>query len=131
MAHSPSAGKRHRQSLRRRERNQARRSAARTAVRRARELLAAGAQEEAEGAVREASSILDRAARKGAVHANNAARRKSRLMRQFNALQEAPAEETAPPKGRTRTTAKPRASGARTKTPARKSASRSTRAEKG
>jgi small subunit ribosomal protein S20 len=130
VAHPPSASKRHRQSLRRRERNRARRTVARSAVRRARELIAAGAQDDAQAAVREASSILDRAGRKGIVHANNAARRKSRLMRQLNALQEARAEEAAPPKRRTRTTAKPRASAAKTKAPARKPASRSARTKK-
>jgi small subunit ribosomal protein S20 len=86
VAHSLSASKRHRQSLRRRERNRARRSAARTTVREARELIAAGNQEEASAAVQRAVSILDRTARKGVVHANNAARRKSRLVRRFNAL---------------------------------------------
>lgn len=128
MAHPVSASKRHRQSLRRQERNRTRRSAARSAVRRARELIAAGAHEEAQAAVREAGSILDRAARKGVLHANNAARRKSRLVRQLNAAQAAPSEEAAPPKRRTRTAVKPRTSGARTT--ARKTASRSTRTKK-
>jgi small subunit ribosomal protein S20 len=36
--------------------------------------------------VQRAASVLDRAARKGVLHASNAARRKSRLMRRFNAL---------------------------------------------
>ncbi len=84
-AHSLSAIKRHRQSVRRRERNRARRTAARGAVRRARELIASGNQEEAQAAVREAASVLDRAARKGVIHPNNAARRKSRLMRMASA----------------------------------------------
>jgi small subunit ribosomal protein S20 len=34
----------------------------------------------------DAISTLDRAAAKGAIHKNNAARRKSRLMKRFNAL---------------------------------------------
>lgn len=117
LAHSPSAIKRHRQSLRRRERNRARRSAARTAVRRARELIAAGKRDEAEGAVREAVAILDRAAQKGVLHPNNASRRKSRLMRRFGA----PAEEEAPKRRRPRTT---------TKTAAKKTSGRSSRAKK-
>ena len=102
MAHSLSAKKRHRQSLRRRERNRGRVSAARSAVRKARELIATGAQDEAQAAVREAASILDRAARKGVLHGNNAARRKSRLMRQVNALQAGGAERVVAPKRRTR-----------------------------
>lgn len=122
MAHARSAIKRHRQELRRRARNQARRTGARSAVRRVRELIAAGTQEEAAAAVREASSILDRAARKGVLHANNAARRKSRLMRQLNTMQ-----EVAPPKRRARAPAKTRASG--TKASGRRTTGRSARSE--
>ncbi len=102
LAHARSAIKRHRQSLRRRERNQARRTAARSAVRKARELIAAGSRDEAAAAVRDAASILDRAARKGTLHPNNAARRKSRLMRQLNTAI-APGTEEAP-RRRPRTT---------------------------
>ncbi len=100
MPHPPQAKKRHRQSLRHAERNSARRSAVRTAVRRARELIESGKKEEAAEAVREAGIVLDRAASKGVLHANNAARRKSRLVRHLNA-------------------------GARTKSPAKKTSSRS------
>jgi small subunit ribosomal protein S20 len=82
MPHPPSAKKRHRQSLRRGARNQPVRTAARSAVRRARELIAAGS-DEAQEAVRQATSVLDRAARKGILHPNNASRRKSRLMRRL------------------------------------------------
>ncbi len=93
-------------------------------MRRARELIAAGSQEEeAAAAVREAASALDRAAGKGVLHANNAGRRKSRLMRQLNAVQEA-----APPKRRTRATAKTRATSAKAST--RKTSTRSTRTKK-
>ena len=95
MAHAKSAIKRHRQSLRRRERNQARRTEARSAVRKARELMVAGSRDEAAVAINAAASILDRAAQKGILHPNNAARRKSRLMRQLNKAQ-APATEEAP-----------------------------------
>lgn len=97
MPHPVQAKKRHRQSLRRGERNGARRSAVRTAIRRARELVEAGKQEEAETAVREASAILDRAANKGILHPNNAARRKSRLARH---LVRGPTPETGPSKRR-------------------------------
>lgn len=41
-------------------------------------------EDTAEGSVREALSALDRAARKGILHPNNAARRKSRLMKKLN-----------------------------------------------
>jgi small subunit ribosomal protein S20 len=42
-----------------------------------------------EALVREALSTLDKAAVKGIIHKNNAARRKSRLMKKFNAAQAA------------------------------------------
>jgi small subunit ribosomal protein S20 len=73
--------KRHRQSLKRRDRNRARRAETRTVVRNVRELVSSDAKDEAEGAVREAASVLDRAARRRAIHPNKAARQKSRLMR--------------------------------------------------
>jgi small subunit ribosomal protein S20 len=95
LAHAKSAIKRHRQSLRRGERNQARRTAARSAVRKARELMAAGARDEAIVAINTAASVLDRAAQKGVLHPNNAARRKSRLMRQLH-RGAAPAAAQAP-----------------------------------
>lgn len=60
-------------------------SALRTSIRKARELIAAGESDEARQAVVAAVSALDRATGKGVVHRNNAARRKSRLMRRLNA----------------------------------------------
>ena len=129
MARSASGLKRHRQSLRRRERNRARQTAVRTTVRQARERIEAGTQEEAQAAVRAAASIMDRAARRRVLHPNTAARRKSRLMRQLNAMQ-APSEEAAPAKRRTRTTTKTRAAGTKAKTSARKTTGRSTRSKK-
>jgi small subunit ribosomal protein S20 len=98
-------------------------------VRQARERIEAGTQEEAQAAVRAAGSIMDRAARRRVLHPNTAARSKSRLMRQLNAMQ-APSEEAAPAKRRTRTTTKTRAAGTKAKTSARKTAGRSTRSKK-
>ena len=43
-----------------------------------------GKAEEAQEVVRKALSALDRAAQKGVIHRNNAARRKSRLVKQLN-----------------------------------------------
>lgn len=97
MAHAKSAIKRHRQSLVRRVRNRGRQSEARSALRSAREALAGGARDEAEAAVRRAGKVLDRTARRGVIHKNNASRSKSRLMRQLNAL-----AEGAPAKRRSR-----------------------------
>jgi len=48
-----------------------------------------GRVEEAREAVRQAASALDKAAEKGIIHKNNAARRKSRLMRQLNQMERA------------------------------------------
>ena len=62
------------------------RSAARTAVRAAREAMESGDKEAATAAVREASVVLDRTASKGVIHANNAARRKSRLVKQLQGM---------------------------------------------
>jgi small subunit ribosomal protein S20 len=84
LANIKSAIKRIRSSERRRKINQVHRSRARTYVRKARRLIDAGQLEEAEVMTREALSALDRAAQKGVIHANNAARRKSRLMAHLN-----------------------------------------------
>ena len=66
-------------------RNRPIRTATRVQVARAVTALADGADESAE-AVRRAVSQLDRAVSKGVIHRNNAARRKSRLMRRLNEL---------------------------------------------
>lgn len=73
-----------RSSERKRKVNQVYRSRARTFVKKTRSLIAAGNLEEAEVMVQKAASALDKAAQKGVIHENNAARRKSRLMRQLN-----------------------------------------------
>jgi small subunit ribosomal protein S20 len=65
-----------RQGRARHERNRAQNSALRTALKRVR---SATTSEQAGEAYRTASRLLDRAARKGLIHANNAARHKSRL----------------------------------------------------
>lgn len=83
MANTQSAKKRMRQNEKRRLHNRRYRSAARTYVKRTRNLIAAGELDEAEAVLRQAVSTLDKAARKGVIHPNNAARRKSRLMSQF------------------------------------------------
>ncbi len=60
------------------------RSRAKTFVTKARRLILADDLEAAETAVKDAVVALDNAAQKGALHANNAARRKSRIMRQLH-----------------------------------------------
>ena len=59
------------------------RSRARTFVARARRLISSNDPDGAELAAREALVALDKAAQKGAIHRNNAARRKSRIMSQL------------------------------------------------
>lgn len=84
MANTKSAKKRARQAVNRRDRNRYYRSTARTYVKRARQLIEADDFETAEEAILDAVKALDKAAQKGIIHKNNAARRKSRLMLMFN-----------------------------------------------
>lgn len=71
---------------RKRDRSRPIRTATRTHVRKAQEAIAAGDKELATESAREAIKILDKAAQKGVIHRNNAARRKSRLMSRLNGL---------------------------------------------
>jgi small subunit ribosomal protein S20 len=84
LANTKSAIKRIRSSERRRKINQVHRSRARTFIKRTRSLIDAGRYEEAEAVAHEAIKALDRAAQKGIIHRNNAARRKSRLIQALN-----------------------------------------------
>ena len=59
------------------------RVSARTAIKKARTAIAAGAPDAAE-LVRQAERALDKAAAKGVIHNNNASRRKSRLYLALN-----------------------------------------------
>jgi small subunit ribosomal protein S20 len=89
LANTKSAIKRLRSAERRRLHNRVYRMRARTAVKKARQLMDEGRVEEAREAVRVAASALDKAAEKGIIHKNNASRRKSRLMQQLNQTQSA------------------------------------------
>jgi small subunit ribosomal protein S20 len=84
LANTQSAIKRIRSSERKRKINQVHRSRARTFVKHARRLIETGHLEEAEAMTHQAVSALDKAAQKGIIHKNTAARSKSRLMRQLN-----------------------------------------------
>jgi small subunit ribosomal protein S20 len=79
-----SAEKRMRQSVKRRQRNRLVTSTARTYIHRAERQITGGDTQAAE-TVLQAIRALDKAAEKGIIHKNNAARRKSRLMRKLNA----------------------------------------------
>jgi small subunit ribosomal protein S20 len=84
MPNNAAAEKRMRQEQKRRLHNRSIKSLVRTSITKARNAIAAG-DENSEEAVRRAVSELDRAAKKGVIHRNNAARRKSRLMKRLNA----------------------------------------------
>ena len=84
MANTKSAIKRLRSAERRRLRNRVYRGRARTAIKKARRFMDEGRLEEAREAARIAAVALDKAAQKGVIHKNNAARRKARLMRRLN-----------------------------------------------
>jgi small subunit ribosomal protein S20 len=87
MPNTRSAEKRMREEVKRRAHNRSVKSEVKTQITKARQAIASQSitAEAAEDAVRAAVSELDRAAKKGVLHKNNAARRKSRLMKQLNA----------------------------------------------
>ncbi|NMC45981.1 MAG: 30S ribosomal protein S20 [Chloroflexi bacterium] len=87
MANIQSAIKRNKQNEKRRLRNRVFRGQARTSVKKARVAIASAEKEEARVKVMDAVKALDKAASKGIIHKNNAARRKSRLMKQLVALE--------------------------------------------
>jgi len=86
--HTKSAAKRLRQSLERREHNRAVRRSLRTQCRKVREAIAAGDAPKAESELRLAAVKLDRAATRGTIHRNSAARTKSRLSAAVKALKQ-------------------------------------------
>ena len=75
-----------RQSVKRSLRNGSVRTATRTALNKALVSIEAGDVAVAEATVQDAISILDRAVRKGVLHKNSAARRKSRIATKLNRL---------------------------------------------
>jgi small subunit ribosomal protein S20 len=86
MPNNAAAEKRMRQEQKRRLHNRSIKSLVKTQITKARQAITSGSNDEAaQEAVRAAVSELDRAAKKGVIHPNNAARRKSRLMKQLNA----------------------------------------------
>jgi small subunit ribosomal protein S20 len=84
MANIKSQIKRNRSNERRRLRNQGVRSELKTRVKTANTAVAAGDEDAAEK-VRLAQKRIDKAASKGRIHKNAAARRASRLMKRANA----------------------------------------------
>jgi small subunit ribosomal protein S20 len=84
MARNPSAMKYHRQSERTRARNRARKSMIRTFSKKAVVAAEQGDQAAVEKYQKVATSLIDRAQKGSTLHKNNAARRKSRLMKRLN-----------------------------------------------
>jgi small subunit ribosomal protein S20 len=76
--------KAHRVAQKKAQRNKPINSSVKTAITKARKLILQKDFDAAQEAVKEASVALDRAAQKGVIHRNNAARRKSRLVKQLN-----------------------------------------------
>jgi small subunit ribosomal protein S20 len=88
LANIKSAIKRNKQNEKRRLRNRIVRGRARTFIRKAKLVIEEGDLAGAREATRQAISALDKAAEKGILHKNNAARRKGRLMRRLAALEQ-------------------------------------------
>jgi small subunit ribosomal protein S20 len=85
-ARHASALKQMRQSRKRRARNRKNLSQVKTQVKKLRAAIARGDAEEAKKSLGETVGEIDRAAKKGVIHDNAAARYKSRLSRKVNAL---------------------------------------------
>ncbi len=94
MARKKSAEKQVRVAERRRLRNKSVRSQVKTRITKAERLIFSGELEAAQEAVVAAISSLDKAAEKGILKPNNAARRKSRLMKKLNEALATAAEVT-------------------------------------
>ena len=86
MANIKSQIKRNKQNEKRRLRNRVYRGSARIAVRTARSAMEEDNATESRTTVLAAISALDKAAEKGVIHKNNAARRKGRLMKRLASL---------------------------------------------
>jgi small subunit ribosomal protein S20 len=79
LSNSSTAAKRHRQNIKRRLRNRMVKSELRTNTRKLLELAQGQSSEEAKKQYVSVASLLDRAASKGVIHKNTAARKKNRL----------------------------------------------------
>ncbi len=86
MANSRQATKRARQGERRREHNAALRSRMRTFIKKVVNAIESGDRKAAEGAYKDAVPLIDSSAGKNIIHANKAARHKSRLNARIRAM---------------------------------------------
>ena len=126
MANIKSQIKRNRQNEKRRVRNRVFRGEARTAVKDARHSIEAGDVKESRAAVLRAISALDTAVQRGVIHRNNAARRKSRLMKYLAGIKPQEGKAKVEPKEEAEAVAEP----APKKAGARKAAKLAARSEK-
>ena len=85
MANIKSQMKRVKTNEKRRQRNKSVKSAVRTSIRRFREAVESGDQEQIVERQRSAGRALDKAASKGVIHANQAANKKAAIARRVNA----------------------------------------------
>jgi small subunit ribosomal protein S20 len=86
MANTPSAKKATRKIVRRAAINRSRRSRMRSSVRKVEEAIASGNAQAAATALHEAEPVIVRAAQRGIIHKNAAARKVSRLNHSVRAL---------------------------------------------
>jgi len=84
LAHTRSARKSIRIIAEKRSRNRAVISEVKTLIKKVEDLILNNELEQSKAALQEATIALDKAVQRGIIHANNAARHKSRLMKKFN-----------------------------------------------
>ncbi len=87
MANSAQAKKRARQAETRRQHNASFKSMMRTYLKNVVKAIQSGDKAQAEAAYKAAEPVIDRTARKGLIHANKAARHKSRLSQHIKNMQ--------------------------------------------
>ena len=92
MANHKSAIKRNRQNIKRNTRNRAERSKVRTAIKRVQAAIASGDATQAETLLKAAIPVIDSSGTKGLFHANNVARKVSRLVHAVAKIKAAPAQ---------------------------------------
>ena len=97
MPVTKTAKKEMRSSARKALRNKPIRSLCKASITKAERLIFSGELEAADKAVVSAISALDKAANKGIIHPNNAARRKQRLMKKLNSVKMSAEPESQAP----------------------------------
>lgn len=86
MANHKSAIKRHKQSLKAAARNRSQRTRVKNVIKNVRAAIQASDREEALKTLSAATSVIDKASTKGAIHWKNASRKISRLAKAVNAM---------------------------------------------